>query len=317
MKHIKMLLITALCLSLGLSLTGCRRVHQPPLSRSTFLFNTYITITLYEGGNNAILNQCIRICKDYEEIFSKTLEGSEIYNMNHRSGEQTEFELSDDTASLIATGLKYCEISGGAFDITIEPLSSLWDFTSGSSQVPDGADIAAAAARVDYRNLRLDGNHLTFLSPDTTIDLGSIAKGYIADQMKAYLNQKGITSGYINLGGNVMAVGTRLDGNPWRVGIQDPHQERGVILRTIEVADKSVVSSGTYERNFEQDGILYHHLLDPSTGYPKDVEAAQVTIISDSSLLGDALSTSCLLIGEEAGEELASQFEDVEIQYAE
>ena len=128
MKHIKMLLITALCLSLGLSLTGCRRVHQPPLSRSTFLFNTYITITLYEGGNNAILNQCIRICKDYEEIFSKTLEGSEIYSMNHRSGGQTEFELSDDTASLIATGLKYCEISGGAFDITIEPLSSLWDF---------------------------------------------------------------------------------------------------------------------------------------------------------------------------------------------
>lgn len=187
MKHIKMLLITALCLSLGLSLTGCRRVHQPPLSRSTFLFNTYITITLYEGGNNAILNQCIRICKDYEEIFSKTLEGSEIYNMNHRSGGQMEFELSDDTASLIATGLKYCEISGGAFDITIEPLSSLWDFTSGSAQVPDGADIAAAAARVDYRNLRLDGNYLTFLSPDTTIDLGSIAKGYIADRLKDYL----------------------------------------------------------------------------------------------------------------------------------
>ena len=177
--------------------------------------------------------------------------------------------------------------------------------------------MAAAVEKVDGSSLSLEGNVLHFEREDTQIDLGALAKGYAADKLKEYLVENGVDNALINLGGNVMAVGTRLDGNPWRVGIQDPHQERGVILRTIEVADKSVVSSGTYERNFEQDGILYHHLLDPSTGYPKDVEAAQVTIISDSSLLGDALSTSCLLIGEEAEEELASQFEDVEIQYAE
>ena len=311
MKHIKMLLITALCLSLGLSLTGCRRVHQPPLSRSTFLFNTYITITLYEGGNNAILNQCIRICKDYEEIFSKTLEGSEIYNMNHRSGGQMEFELSDDTASLIATGLKYCEISGGAFDITIEPLSSLWDFTSGSAQVPDGADIAAAAARVDYRNLRLDGNYLTFLSPDTTIDLGSIANGYIADRLKDYLVEKHVESAIINLGGNVLCVGGLPDGTDFHIGLQKPFAGRTETFANVAVNGMSVVSSGVYERHFELDGVNYHHLLDPKTGYPYQNGLVSVTILSPRSVDGDALSTTCFSLGLEDGMALLDSIGDV------
>lgn len=311
MKHIKMLLITALCLSLGLSLTGCRRVHQPPLSRSTFLFNTYITITLYEGGNNAILNQCIRICKDYEEIFSKTLEGSEIYSMNHRSGGQTEFELSDDTASLIATGLKYCEISGGAFDITIEPLSSLWNFTDGRHVIPPEEEIREAAEKVGYENVKLEGDTLTFLSPDTSLDLGGIAKGYIADRIKDYLLDAGVKSAVINLGGNVLCVGNRPDGTPFHVALQKPFAEKRETFETLAIDGLSVVVSGVYERHFIVDGKNYHHLLDPKTGWPYDNGLISTAIISESSADGDALSTACFALGLEKGMELADSLDGV------
>ena len=231
--------------------------------------------------------------------------------MNHRSGGQTEFELSDDTASLIATGLKYCKISGGAFDITLEPLSSLWDFTSGSPQVPDGADIAAAAARVDYRNLRLDGNHLTFLSPDTTIDLGSIAKGYIADRLKDYLVEKHVESAIINLGGNVLCVGGLPDGTDFHIGLQKPFAGRTETFANVAVNGMSVVSSGVYERHFELDGVNYHHLLDPKTGYPYQNGLVSVTILSPRSVDGDALSTTCFSLGLEDGMALLDSIGDV------
>ncbi len=171
--------------------------------------------------------------------------------------------------------------------------------------------------KVDAGSLSLEGNSLHFSREDTQIDLGALAKGFAADKLKEYFLENGVDSALINLGGNVLAVGSRPDGTPWKIGIQDPHKERGEISQVVEVTDRSVVSSGTYERSFEKDGVLYHHLLDSSTGYPKDVEAAQVTIISDSSLLGDALSTSCLLLGEEAGTELASEFDNVDIRYEE
>ena len=157
------------------------------------------------------------LCKEYENIFSKTLETSELYKINHRTSDTV--TVSDDMAALLAKGLEYCEKSDGAFDITIEPLSSLWNFTSGEAVIPNEADIEADIPKVDYHNLVLSGNTLTFLSPDTTIDLGSIAKGYIADRIKEQLLDAGVESAIINLGGNVLCVGEKpeapaTDGTP-------------------------------------------------------------------------------------------------------
>lgn len=307
MKHLTSLLTAAA--AAALLLAGCRPAGEP-VSRSDFLLNTFVTVTLYEGGNNDILNQCIDICKDYEGIFSKTIESSEIYRMNHRKPGETEFTLSEPCADLIGKGLYYSRLSEGAFDITIEPLSSLWDFTSGTPQIPPADQVQAAAARVDYRNLSLEGNRLTFLSPDTSIDLGSIAKGYIADRMKEYLKEQGVTSAIINLGGNVLCLGEMPDGEPFRIGLQDPSGQQNSIFANLTIHDQSVVTSGVYERHFEINGVNYHHLLNPRTGYPYENGLVSVTIISPLSVDGDGLSTTCFSLGLTEGIRLLDTLDD-------
>ena len=163
--------------------TSCRRIFWlrrgasfqqiPPGAdqRSAFLLNTFVNITLYDSQDEAILDHCVDMCQEYENRFSKTIEGSELYKLNHRSADETTFTVSDDMAAMISEGLHYSEVSHGAYDLTIEPLSSLWNFTSDEHVIPAEDDITAAAERVNWKNVKLDGNTLTFLSPDTTIDL--------------------------------------------------------------------------------------------------------------------------------------------------
>ena len=180
-----------------------------PVSRSDFLLNTFVTVTLYDSSDEEILDQCMALCREYENRFSKTIATSEIYGLNHRPAGETVFPLTKDTAALIREGLYYSRVSDGAFDITIEPLSSLWNFTDGKKVIPPQEEISEAASRVDWKNLRLDGDVLTFCSPDTTIDLGSIAKGFIADRLKEYLVSRNVKSAIINLGGNVLCIGEK------------------------------------------------------------------------------------------------------------
>ncbi|MCI7261906.1 MAG: FAD:protein FMN transferase [Clostridium sp.] len=283
-----------------------------PISRSDFLLNTFVTVTLYDTEDESLLDSCMELCRMYESRFSKTISTSEIYQMNHRQPEETTFSLSQDTADLIREGLEYSRLSDGAFDITIEPLSSLWDFTSGEAVIPEESAIQAATARVDYRNLVLDGNTLTFLSPDTTIDLGSIAKGFIADRLKEYLVGQGVKSAIINLGGNVLCIGEQPDGSPFLIGLQAPFEERNTIYANLEIHDLSVVSSGVYERHFVVDGKNYHHLLNPKTGYPYDNGLISVTILSSRSVDGDALSTTCFSLGLDKGLALVNSLDGID-----
>ena len=252
------------------------------------------------------------MCQEYENRFSKTIEGSELYKLNHRSADETTFTVSDDMAAMISEGLHYSEVSHGAYDLTIEPLSSLWNFTSDEHVIPAEDDITAAAERVNWKNVKLDGNTLTFLSPDTTIDLGSIAKGYIADRMKDYLTESGVESAIINLGGNVLCVGSLPDGAPFRIGLQMPFADYEETFETLGISDLSVVTSGIYERSFTVDGTLYHHILNPKTGYPYDNGLIAVTILSGESVDGDGLSTTCFSLGLEEGLKLAESLEGVE-----
>jgi len=222
--------------------------------------------------------------------------------------------VSDDLAELISEGLDYSELSKGAFDIAIEPLTSLWDFTAEDPQVPEDSLIQAALPKCDYHNISVDKdkNEITLKTDDTAIELGAIAKGYIADRLKDYLISQNVKSAIINLGGNVLCIGKKPDNSAFKIGIQKPFADRSETIAVMDIRDKSVVSSGIYERCFEQDGILYHHLLNPKTGYPYDNGLIAVTIISDKSVDGDALSTTCFALGLEDGMKLAESLDDVQ-----
>lgn len=288
-----------------------------PITTTDFKLNTVVTISIYDSDDTSLLDGCLEICDKYEAMFSRTMTSSEIYRLNHGelADENGVSHLSEETADLIGRGLEYGQLSQGRFDIAIGPISSLWDFTSDDPQVPDDSLIQDALPLVNYQDVTLDGQDLTFQKEGMELDLGAIAKGYIADRIKDYLLENGVESAIINLGGNVLCVGSRPDGTPFRVGLQKPFGDRNETIGTIAVSDLSVVSSGIYERYFERDGVLYHHLLDPSTGYPYNNDLVAVTILSEESTDGDGLSTTCFALGLEEGMKLVESLDGVEAMF--
>lgn len=285
-----------------------------PISGTAFKLNTVITVKIYDSTDESLIEEVFALCDSYEAIFSRTMESSELYQLNHGTLPQDKdgFVISPDMASLIAKGLEYSRLSDGGFDITIAPVSSLWDFNITEEYViPDKDALNAALPLVNYQNLVLTENHVQFKQEGMALEFGGIAKGYIADRMKDYLVSKGVKSAIINLGGNVLCIGERPDNTSFQVGIQKPFAERNETIAILPVSDKSVVSSGIYERYFEKDGKLYHHILDPETGYPYDNSLLSVTIISDYSVDGDGLSTACFSLGLEKGMALIDSLPDV------
>lgn len=302
-----MILIAVLAAML---LSGCQR-NIEPISKSGFMLNTFVTVTIYDKDDPKILEGCLELCRSYENIFSKTLKGSEVYKLNHRSSDQQTVTVSDDVKALISEAQIYSERSNGGFDVTIEPLSSLWNFTAESPVIPSEKDIKEAVLKVNYKNLKLEGNDLTFLSPDTTIDFGGVAKGYIADRLKDYLLEQGVKSAIINLGGNVLCVGEKPDGTPFKIGLQKPFADRSETIETLNIKDMSVVSSGVYERHFIKDGVNYHHLLNPRDGYPFQNGLVSVTILSDISADGDGMTTACFSLGLDEGLKLVNSLDGI------
>lgn len=291
-----------------------RKEEVNPIRTTAFKLNTVVTITIYDSQDSELLDEALSLCDYYETVFSRTLEGSELYQLNHRElpKDGDAFLLSDSLAELTEAGLYYARLSKGAFDISVEPVSSLWDFTSGEKKIPDEALIDEALSHVGSDRVLLDGKRLTFADEKAGLDLGAVAKGYIADKIKEYLVSQGVQSAIIDLGGNVLCIGNRPDGEPFRIGVQKPFAGRSETVGTVEISGRSVVSSGIYERYFEKDGVLYHHILNPKTGYPYENDLLSVTIISDKSVDGDGLSTSCFALGLEKGMELINSLENVQ-----
>ena len=221
-------------------------------------------------------------------------------------GARIEVRGSDETAELLTIALEVCEKSGGALDITIAPASDLWDFKSEQPKIPDRDQLERAAKLVDYTKLKLEGDVVT-MPAGMAIDLGAVAKGYIADKAAEYLKEQGVTRAILNLGGNVVALGSKPDGREWSIGIQDPEKENGKSGYSVMVADKSVVTSGIYQRGFDKDGVRYHHILDRATGWPVQNGLASVTIIADSSAMADAMSTACFVLGRDMGMSFAEE----------
>ncbi|MFB0920672.1 MAG: FAD:protein FMN transferase [Oscillospiraceae bacterium] len=277
------------------NLSACASTETGKITKSDFVLNTVATITLYNGGDEALIDECFDLCRHYESLFSRTNESSEIFKLNHREIS----EVSEETAELISEGLYYSKLSNGAFDITIEPLSSLWNFTADSPSVPSAKDIESAREKVDYTAVNVSGNTVTFSNNDVRLDLGAIAKGWIADRVKELLVSRGVKRAIINLGGNVMCIGGKSDSEGFRIGIQYPFKEGSIA--SVTISNLSVVTSGIYERYFEKDGAIYHHILNPKTGYPYDNGLLSVTIIGENSGICDALSTTCFALGKDAG----------------
>lgn len=314
--------------------TGCGNITDAdtsttgnqPIGISSIKLNTAVQITIYDSQDKALLDDCLALCDKYELIFSRTNEKSELYKLNHRkdtsdkdpntdrqttpypvSGTADTWHISEDLAALLSEGLDITRESDGAFDIAIAPLTSLWDFTAKDPKVPDDAAIQKALPLCSSDGVTIDGQDITLPSDDIQFDVGAIAKGYIADRLKDLLVKKGVKSAIINLGGNVLCIGSKPDGTPFKVGIQKPFADRNETEAVMDITGKSVVSSGIYERCFKQNGKLYHHILNPKTGYPYDNSLVSVTIISDQSVDGDALSTTCFALGLEDGLKFAEK----------
>lgn len=290
--------------------TACTPV-QEPLSRTGFYFNTVITITLYDSTDESILDECFSLAQTYENRFSKTIASSDIWNINHAFG--TPVEVHPDTIEVLQTSLTYAELSEGKIDPTIGTVSKLWDFSDTThATLPEASVLKEALTHVDYHSVSIQNRTVTLTDPEAELDIGFIAKGYIADRIKEYLVSEGVSSAIINLGGNVLTIGVKPDGTPFQVGVQEPFSAPGTTALTLPVADCSIVSSGNYERYFTIDNKLYHHILDPNTGYPAETNLNAVTILSDSSMHGDALSTTCFLLGSVKGMQLIESLENTE-----
>ncbi len=289
---------------------GCSR-QKEPLARTGFYFDTVITVTLYDKQEETLLDECFSLAEIYENAFSKTVKGSDVWKINQGKGKPV--KVGKDTLTLLQSALSYARLSEGKIDPTIGPVTKLWDFSASShAALPSRENLEEALSHVGYQGVMISEDSVSLFDPQAEIDLGFIAKGYIADRMKDYLISQGVASATINLGGNVLTIGSRPDGAPFRVGIQKPFAPAGTPALTLPITDLSVVSSGIYERYFELDGTLYHHILDTKTGYPVQNNLFEVTVISPSSMDGDALSTACFLLGLEEGMALIESLENTE-----
>lgn len=263
------------------------------------LLSTVVTITLYDCMDEDILKGCFSLIADYETRLSRTMEGSELYCLNHsETGTST---VSKETADLISTALSYGKLSTGAFNIAIAPVSSLWTFNRGYGSRPTDAQIQEQLAYIDVSKVEVNGTTITFADPNMGLELGAISKGYIADRVKEYLLENGVESALIYLGGNTLLVGSKPNDAAFRVGIQMPFSLTGDTLGILSCKDISIVSSGIYEKYFTEGTNFYHHILNPKTGYPFETNILEVTILSPLSVDGDALSTLCFAYGVEKG----------------
>lgn len=293
------LCIPLLILCLLLTAPGCRRedaAADAPAEASLFAMHTYMTFSAYGDQAESALQEATALVQELEALWSVADPDSEIYQINHRDTDT--LTISDETAEILAFALEMAAATQGALDPTIYPVLAAWGFTTENKQVPDQEEIDRLLQLVDYRNVHLTDHTLT-LTPGVELDLGAVAKGYTADLLTQLLQDSGVTSAILNLGGNVQAIGTRPDGSDWRIGVQDPNGDG--YFGVLSVQDSAVVTSGGYENYFTDDaGNVYWHILDPSTGYPADSGLASVTIVSPTGRLGDALSTALFVMGPEA-----------------
>ena len=242
-----------------------------------------------------------------DEALSRTREDSAVSRLNSAAG-GTPVDVGEELRDLIARALDFSAATDGAFDITLAPVSSAWGFTEDTYRVPEDAELALLLPCVGAEHVHLEEGTAVSLDQGTRIDLGAIAKGYASDWMAAIYQEHGITHGIVDLGGNTWVCGGNLEGEPWQIGIQDPARSAGALAGILEASDAFAVTSGGYQRYFEENGQLYHHIIDPATGRPAESGLTSVTVVADGAAgngtMCDALSTALFVMGEDRALEL-------------
>ena len=291
--------------------TGCESPVSPR-SVTGFYFDTIIQITVYNEEDLQYARGCLLLCENYEALFSRTVLGSDIYNINHADGQSV--SVDEETSKLLTSALSYCRITDGKIDLTVAPLSELWNFSENAgldnALLPSDEAVKEALTHVDYETLVIEGETVTLNDPLAGIDPGFIAKGYIGDRLASYLTSSGVNSAIINLGGNITVLGNRPDGKEYTIGIQMPFEAEGSYITTVSLHDQSIATCGVYERCFYVDGQLYHHILNTNTGYPLETDILSVSVISSSSSEADALSTTLMTLGVTDGLKLLQSYPD-------
>jgi len=293
-----------------LFIAGC---SKPDRTQSEFVMSTICSITLYDEGKPQVYQDVFARLREIESRMSVFIEGSDVDRINKAAGIEA-VEVNPDVFYVIERAVHYAELSGGAFDPAVGPITALWGIGGENPRVPAREEIERVLPLVNWRDIELDGdNKAVFLKkPGMALDLGAVAKGYAADEAAAIIKKARITKAIINIGGNILTVGEKKDGSLWRIGVQDPLGARGSYIGIVRASEKSLVTSGVYERFFVADGIHYHHIFSPSLGYPADNHLLSVSIITDVSMYADALSTAVFVLGYEKGRAFVESLEGVD-----
>ena len=301
-KRITALLLAALAVC---GLTGCGGTRDPDEAQESIqviAMDTAMVLTAYGKESTRAVYDAEEEVRRLDALLSRTSGSSEISMLNGAGGEMV--PVGAEICTLIQTAGDFTEATGGAFDITIAPVVSAWGFTTDSYQVPDREALQTLLESVGMEHVHLSGGSAR-LDPGTMIDLGGIAKGYAADQVAEIFRSRQVPRGKIELGGNILVIGDKPDGTAWRVGVQDPKHpdEADGLVCVLNLTDAFAVTSGSYQRYFEQDGKRYHHIIDPATGCPADSGLTSVTVVADSArgngTMCDALSTALFVMGED------------------
>lgn len=277
------------------SMGGVDREAEKVCTQDVFAMDTYMGVSAYGSNREKAVEAAVKEINRLDALWSVSSEQGEVYKVN----QEGEGKLSEDTYDLVCEAQSMNQMTDGAFDMTVYPLMELWGFTSGNYKVPSEHEIQAALRKVDQSRVKITKDHRITLEQGQQMDLGAIAKGYTSSRIMEIYKENDVTSGMVSLGGNVQALGTKPDGTKWKIGIRDPESAEGDIIGVVSLADQAVITSGGYERYFEEDGNTYHHILDTKTGYPADNGLSSVSIISEDGTLADGLSTALFVMGKE------------------
>lgn len=292
-----------LCVLTCVLLCSCAKTTEH--TRDIFAMDTVMNLKVYSTDDKAIKAAEEEINR-LDAFLDRGNEESEIYKLNAEKSAA----VSEETAEIISKALSVSALTEGAFDITIAPVMDLWGFYSKEYHVPTDEELNAVLDGVGYEKIQLDGNHVV-LPENTSIDLGGIGKGYTSDRVAEILKSNGVSSAIISLGGNVHALGAKPSGEKWTVGIADPENSSSIIGK-VKVRDRAVITSGGYQRFFEQDGKTYHHIIDPATGKSSESGLLSVTVISESGIRADGLSTALFVMGIDRAAQLWREGDDFE-----
>ena len=293
--------LAALLLTIfALSLTACGETAAESETRTVYAMDTVMNLTVYGENAAAALESAEKELHTLDEaVLSRTAEGSELYALNTSNGETVECGADDILPALIETALTISDATEGAFDPTLAPVLDALGFTRDERRVPSADELKELLSHTGCGKVALektaDGWTVTLLD-GAQLDLGGIAKGYAADLLRAQLEKEGVTSATLDLGGDVFVMGRKTDGSDWRIAVKDPVDTESY-LGVVSAADNFVVTSGVYERYFEENGVRYHHILDPKTGCPAESGLVSVTVLCENGAWADALSTACFVLG--------------------